>query len=201
MWSLLLVPCVMILVDYLKMPIDTLYFTKVGRPLLGIQNTFRDVIHGVSKHHVKNYPGLFLIRMHYNKIRREFDRIAPTLDKKYYHDIDPWFEKNDNYYFYKIENFPVLYGLVKQIKCIDTSVAAFAVVEGPMIIPPHRAESNKLLRYQLTIHGDGDCSLYTAEGRHIHREGEDILFDHARYHELIKTGNARRVTLILDIHR
>ena len=201
MWSLLLVPISMICYDYFKPPIDLLYFSKLGRPLLGIQNTFRDIIHNTPKHIIRNYPGLFLIKMHHETIRREFDRIAPTLDKKYYHDIDPWFEKNDKYYFYKIENFPVLYGLVKQIKCIDTSVAAFAVVEGPMIIPPHRAESNKLLRYQLTIHGNGDCSLYTGNGRHIHREGEDILFDHAKYHELIKTGDARRVTLILDVHR
>ena len=33
----------------------------------------------------------------------------------------------------------------------------------------------------------GIVALYTDEGRHIHKEGEDILFDHARYHELMKT--------------
>ena len=201
MWSLLLVPGVMILVDYLKMPIDTLYFTKVGRPLLGIANTFRDVIHGTSNHCVKNYPGLFLLRMHYSKIREEFNRVSPTLDKKYYHDIDPWFEKNDNYYFYKIQHFPLLNSLVKQIKCVDTAVSAFAVIDWPMTIPPHRAESNKLLRYQLTIQGDGDCTLYTEGGRYTQTGGEDFLFDHSRYHELEKNGTGRRVLLILDIHR
>ena len=35
----------------------------------------------------------------------------------------------------------------------------------------------------------------------IHEDGEDILFDHARYHELIKTDEGRRVVLILDVHR
>ena len=39
------------------------------------------------------------------------------------------------------------------------------------------------------------------KGRHVHKEGEDILFDHARYHELVKTEDGRRVVLILDIHR
>jgi len=201
MWSLLLVPISMICYDYLKSPIDILYFTKIARPLLGIQNTFRDIIYSTSRHAIKDYPGLFLIKMHHKNIREEFDRISPTLEKKYYHDIDPWFEINNSYYFYKIEKFPLLYDLVKQIKCIDTNVAAFAVVEGTMVIPPHRAETNELLRYQLTIHGDGDCSLYTDEGRHIHREGEDILFDQGRYHELMKTGDGRRVVLILDVHR
>jgi aspartyl/asparaginyl beta-hydroxylase (cupin superfamily) len=139
--------------------------------------------------------------MHHKEICEEFERIAPTLQKKYYHDIDPWFERNENYYFYKIEHFPFLSSLVKQVRCIDTSVAAFAVIDGPMVIPPHRAESNELLRYQLTLRGDGDCSLYTEKGVHVHREGQDFLFDHARYHELVKTGDGRRVVLILDVKR
>jgi hypothetical protein len=198
MWYLLLVPCVMVYYDYMKAPIDRLYFSRVGRPLLGIRNTFRNIVHSTTK---GIYPGLFLIKLHYKQILEEFERISPMIQKKYYHDIDPWFEKNENYFFYKIEHFPFLFNLVKRIQCIDTSVAAFAVIDGPMVIPPHRAESNELLRYQLTIRGEGDCSLYTENGQHVHREGEDILFDHARYHELVKTGDGRRVVLILDIHR
>jgi hypothetical protein len=30
---------------------------------------------------------------------------------------------------------------------------------------------------------------------------EEFIFDHARYHELVKTSEQRRVVLILDIHR
>ena len=201
MWYLLLIPGLMVLHDYMKMSIDTLYFTKFARPVLGIKNTFRDLMYYSSRYQVKDFPGLLLIRMHFNKIREEFNAIAPTLKKRYYHDLDPWFDKNDNYYFYRVDNFPLLWNLIKQIRCINTSVAAFAVIDGPMVIPPHRAESNKLLRYQLTVEGTGDCTLYTEYGRYTQKVGEEFLFDHARYHELVKTGNGRRVLLILDVER
>ena len=102
-----------------------------------------------------------------------------------------------------IEHFPILYGLIKQISCTRNFAgrAAFAVVDGPMTIAPHRAESNELLRYHLTIQGYGDCTLYTESGSHVHVDGDDFIFDHARYHELVKTGPGRRVVLILDINR
>ena len=171
------------------------------RPLCGIRNTFRDLIHFNSECSVKNYPGLMLIKFHFHKIKEEFEAVHPTLKKRYYHDVSPWFEKNENYYFYKIKDFPMLSSLVKQIPCIDTQVAAFAVSEGPMILHPHRAESNRLLRYHITIHGGGECTLYTESGSHQHAEGEEFIFDHSRYHELIKTGEGKRVVLILDVNR
>lgn len=198
---LVLIPMIMIIYDYFKLPIDRLYFTNPRRPLTGIQNTIRDVLNWCAKHEVKNYPGLILMRMHFNQIREEFDSISSTLEKKFYHDKDPWFEKNENYYYYSIDKFPKLYSLVKQIPKINPEVAAFAVIEGPMIIHPHRAESNEYLRYQLTIHGEGDCKLISESGEFIQNEGEDFFFDHGRYHELIKTGEGRRVLLILDVHR
>ena len=191
----------MVLYDYLKAPIDRLYFTNPWRPLIGIRNTFRDVIHGFSEHDVKNYPGLLLVKLHYNKICEEFRKVSPTLEKKYYHDLDPWFEKNGGYYYYKVKDFPLLNSLVNQIPCIYKDTATFAVIEGPMVLHPHRAESNELLRYQLTIQGDGDCTLYTDRGGFVQNEGEDFFFDHGRYHELDKTGSGRRVLLILDVHR
>ena len=43
--------------------------------------------------------------------------------------------------------------------------------------------------------------LHTEEGSHAHEEGEDFLFDHSRYHELVKEGLGTRVVLILDINR
>jgi aspartyl/asparaginyl beta-hydroxylase (cupin superfamily) len=39
------------------------------------------------------------------------------------------------------------------------------------------------------------------KGAHEHREGEDFLFDHAKYHEVVKRGQGRRVVLILDVYR
>jgi len=201
MWRFMFVPILMVLYDYVKPPIDHLYFSNLHRPLLGIQNTFREIVKCLPEYDVKNYPGLLLLKLHYPKLRKEFEKVSPTLEKTWYHDTNPWFEKNDGYYFYKAEQFPLLNSLIRQIPCIHTEGASFAVIEGPMVLHPHRAESNELLRYQLTIHGDGDCSLYTDKGPHVHKEGEDILFDHARYHELVKTEDGRRVVLILDIHR
>tara|TARA_Y100000389_G_scaffold131011_1_gene128458 strand:+ start:560 stop:1165 length:606 start_codon:yes stop_codon:yes gene_type:complete len=201
MWTLTVIPVLMILHDYMKAPIDRLYFTNLWRPLLGIQNTFRDAIHCVSTHNVEKYPGLLLLKLHYQKIKDEFERLSPTLTKKYQHDHDKWSPHNMNYCFYEVKDFPILWNLINQISCVDKERPHFAVIDGPMIIPPHRAESNKRLRYQLTLEGDGDCSLYTENGRHIHKEGEEFLFDHGRYHELIKIGEGKRVVLILDIHR
>jgi len=126
---------------------------------------------------------------------------APSLKRHLFHETDPWFDKNDGYYFYKAEDFPVLKSLIDQVPAIHKETALFAVVEGPMVIPPHRAESNWLLRYHLTIEGGGDCTLFTTKGAHVHEEGEEFLFDHARYHELVKTGDGRRVVLILDVKR
>ena len=199
MWPLLIItPAILVFCDYMKAPIDLLYFTNIWRPVVGMQNTLRDIL---KPHHF--HPGLLLLKLHYKKIREEFRKVSPTLEKKYYHNLDPWFEKNMNYYYYKVEHFPILYGLIKQISCTCEFAerAAFAVVDGPMTIAPHRAESNELLRYHLTIQSDGDCTLYTESGSHVHVDGDDFIFDHARYHELVKTGPGRRVVLILDIHR
>ena len=73
MWSLTVIPALMVLHDYMKAPIDRLYFTNLWRPLLGIQNTFRDAIHCVSTHNVQKYPGLLLLKLHYQKIKDEFE--------------------------------------------------------------------------------------------------------------------------------
>tara|TARA_R110001606_G_scaffold207429_1_gene355093 strand:- start:548 stop:1126 length:579 start_codon:yes stop_codon:yes gene_type:complete len=189
---------VLVLHDYLKAPIDRLYFTNPKRPLVGMRNTVIDIINVIS---TPNIPGLWLVKAHYEKIRKEFENVSKTTKKHMFHDLDPWFEKNSGYYFYKAEDFPLLKSLIDQIPCIHKETALFAVIDGPMVIAPHRAETNLLLRYHLTIEGGGDCTLYTDRGGHKHREGDDFLFDHARYHELIKTDEGRRVVLILDVHR
>jgi hypothetical protein len=195
MWSL---PVALVLYDYLKAPIDRLYFNNPRRILMGMQNALVDLLSLVS---TPDIPGLWLIKAHYESIHREFLEVSPSLKRHLFHETDPWFDKNDGYYFYKAEDFPVLKSLIDQIPAIHKETALFAVVEGPMMIPPHRAESNWLLRYHLTIEGGGDCTLFTTKGAHVHEEGEEFLFDHARYHELVKTGDGRRVVLILDVKR
>jgi hypothetical protein len=202
MWRGLLLGSVgLILHDYLKAPIDVLYFNNPRRPLIGIRNALLDIFLYASEYSARDYPGLWLIKAHYNKIRKEFLELSPKVKRHLFHDLDPWFDKNDDYYFYKAEDFPMLKNLIDQIPSIHKETAVFAVMDGPMTIPPHRAETNLMLRYHLTIKSGGDCTLYTERGPHQHRDGEDFLFDHARYHEVEKVGNKRRVVLILDVHR
>tara|TARA_B110000503_G_scaffold26042_1_gene41048 strand:- start:462 stop:1070 length:609 start_codon:yes stop_codon:yes gene_type:complete len=201
MWYVALIPILLVGRDYMKLPIDTLYFQNWRRPFIGMRNTIIDVLMHTSKYSIWDFRGLYLIKTHYHQIRKEFEEVSKTLKKTMYHDLDPWFEKNEKYYYYKGEDFPLLKNIINQIPCINEDTASFAVVEGLMTIPPHRAETNHLLRYHITILGDGDCTLYTENGPHVHREGEDLLFDHSRYHEVIKTGNSKRVVLILDVKR
>lgn len=195
------IPTLMVLYDYMKLPIDTLYFQNPKRPFIGIANTFRDLVHTGTQCKVANFPGLMLVRLHFEKIKAEFEAVHPTLEKRYYHDVSPWFDDNWDYYFYRVKDFPLLNSLLKQIPCVNTEVAAFAVSDKPMRLHPHRAESNRLLRYHITIKSGGKCVLHTEEGSHAHEEGEDFLFDHSRYHELVKEGLGTRVVLILDINR
>ena len=201
MWYLIGIPFVLICHDFMKLPVDKLYFHNWKRPFVGMRNTLIDFVAHSPTYSPWNFKGLWLIKSHYNQIREEFEEVSKTLEKTMYHDVDPWFDKNDNYYRYKFDQFPKLKSLVKQIPCIDESTASFAVMDTPMTLSPHRAETNHLLRYHLTILGNGDCTLYTERGPHVHREGQDFLFDHSRYHEVIKTGDSKRVVLILDVKR
>jgi aspartyl/asparaginyl beta-hydroxylase (cupin superfamily) len=201
MWYLTLIPILFIGHDYMKAPIDNLYFNNWRRPFIGMRNTLIDVLMHSPEYSVWQFKGLHLIQKHYRDIRKEFEDVSKTLDKTMYHNLDVWFDKNDNYYQYRFNNFPKLKSLIKQIPCILEETASFAVMEGPVTIPPHRAETNALLRYHLTIMGDGDCTLYTENGPRVHTEGEAFIFDHSRYHEVTKTGPGKRVVLILDIKR
>jgi hypothetical protein len=201
MLTVILVSFFLVLHDYLKAPIDRLYFRKPLRPLVGMRNTVIDILNWGSKCSVNDYPGLWLVKAHYDKIREEFKEVSKTAETHLFHELDPWFDINPNYYYYKVEDFPVLNGLIKQIPCICDDTAVFAVMDSPMSIAPHRAETNLWLRYHLTIEGGGDCTLYTERESHEHKEGEDFLFDHAKIHSVTKKGTQKRVVLILDIKR
>jgi|TARA_R110002153_G_scaffold72772_1_gene190109 hypothetical protein len=201
MWRFLVLPTALVLHDYLKSPIDRLYFQRPLRPLMGMRNTIIDLINWCSEYHVKDYPGLWLVKLHYDKIRREFKEVSKTAKAHLFHELDPWFDVNPNYYYYKVADFPILNDLIKQIPCVYHDTAVFAVMDGPMSIAPHRAETNIWLRYHITIESSGDCTLYTDKGPHEHREGEDFLFDHARIHSVDKRDTGRRVVLILDVKR
>ena len=199
MWFIVIV--VLIAYDFFKAPIDLLYFQNPWRPIVGIRNTLIDAFMHRRTYDHNAYPGLWKVKTNFYMIRREFYDVFPKIQKYYFHDLDKWFDKKNTYYYYKAEDFPKIYALLQSIPCVDETTAMFSVIEGPLVIPPHRAESNTQLRYHLTIESGKDCILETEYGTHMHVTGEEFLFDHARYHALEKHGHARRVTLILDIRR
>lgn len=201
MWRVLLLPVVLVLHDYLKSPIDRLYFQKPLRPIVGMRNAIVDLLFHKVEYDVLDYPNLWFVKSNYNKILQEYEKGVAHAKKRYFHKLDPWFRKNEKYYYYKVKDFPEVQKIIDQIPCIDKSTAKFAVIDAPMSIPAHRAESNLMLRYHLTIKSGTDCVLYTEYGPHRHRPGQDFLFDHSRFHRLVKRGFQKRVVLILDIHR
>ena len=197
MWTL--IPILLMVYDYMKDPIDRLYFTNPIRPFVGMCNTFMDFFVYPSKPH---FQRVWLLNVYFPWIRRVFMEQTGTVKKHMFHDLDPWFDVNTAYTYQKVEDFPELKRFIDTIPCIHPETAVFAIMDGPVRIPPHRAESNWLLRYHLTIQSEpGDCTLYTSAGAHDHVEGESFIFDHSRYHEVTKHGPNRRVVLILDIKR
>ena len=196
MWFLM-IPLILLLNDYCKNPIDRLYFQRPLRPLVGIRNSLVDLFFYKPHYSVDDFIGLWRVQKHFFDIKNEYDTLYKNKQKYYFHDLDPWFEYNQNYYYYKIHDFPKLYAFLKSIPCVDH--AMIAVMEGPMSISAHRAESNLQLRYHLTL--EGTSNLTTEFDIHQHKPGEDILFDHARYHSVDKTDEQKRVVLILDINR
>ena len=198
MWWLVGVPVALMTWDFCKPPMDKLYFQNPWRPLVGMRNTLVDLLFARREY----YPfDLWEIGYNFGKIRRCFYENENNVKKHYFHDTDPWFDKNENYYYYKVSDFPLIQNIINNIPSVDKETGVIAVIEGPMNIPPHRAESNLQLRYHMTIEGDGDCTLYTWNKKYTHITGEEFMFDHALYHSVEKSGSSRRVTLILDVNR
>jgi hypothetical protein len=196
MWFLV-IPCILLLNDYCKNPIDRLYFQRPLRPLVGIRNSIVDLFFHKPLYSVDDFRGLWRVHKHFYDIKDEYDALYRNVKKYHFHDSDPWFSYNEKYYYHKIKDFPRTDTFLKSIPCIDR--AMIAVMEGPMSIPAHRAESNLQLRYHLTL--EGTSVLDTEFEYHKHEPGEYILFDHARYHSVDKTDEGKRVVLILDINR
>lgn len=198
MWWIASVPFALVAWDYCKPPMDVLYFQNPWRPLVGMRNTLVDIFCGQREYHPF---ALWEIGFNFGKIRRCFFEHEGGVTKHYFHDKDAWFPKNDKYYYYNVCDFPLIQNIINKIPSVDKETGVIAVIEGPMHIPAHRAESNLQLRYHMTLEGDGDCTLYTWTHEHVHETGEEFMFDHAKYHSVEKLGSSRRVTLILDVNR
>lgn len=196
-----LLPVIAVAYDFTKDPIDRLYFQNPWRPVVGVRNALVDLVFWGSRHNIHDYPGLWTLQAHWKNIKREFDSMKESTPKYFFHDLDDWFPHNKNYYYYKIQDFPNLKKLVGRIPCVDKTTGVLAVMDGPSSLPPHRAESNLQLRYQLTLEGSGESVLRTKRGAHRQRPGEAFLFDHGRYHAVENKGEGERVVLILDIKR
>jgi hypothetical protein len=199
--SFLWIPIILLLYDYLKPPIDTLYFSNPLRPIVGIRNSIIDLFMYKSFYNVYDFPGLWKVKANFETIKTTFEQNVDKVPKYYFHKLDKWFKKNKKYYYYKVSDFPEIQKIIDEIPCVDKTTGVFAVMDAPMCIPPHRAESNTQLRYHLTIKSGRDCVLHTPNKRHTHFPGHEILFDHSRYHKVTKRGYMKRVTLILDVNR
>ena len=195
----------MILYDYNKKPIDKLYFNDPKRILMGLQNTIIDLINYKPYYNINDYTNLGLLHENNSIIKDEFSANSTELSKLYFHDIDVWFDKNENYFFYRCIDFPYTKNLLSQIPCIVENSAIFAVMVGPHVIPPHKAEMNYYLRYQLTVintdQGDKQSWLEMGNDNYYHEEGDSIIFDHSRNHSVYKHNTGVRVVLIADIKR
>jgi hypothetical protein len=192
-----LLPLVFIAFDYFKNPIDRLYFHKPLRPFVGMRNTLVDALFYRPFYYSSDFCGLDILKLYYIELRDAVLSKVNTLEKHYFHDDDAWFEKNENYYYYKLSDIPEIKKRVEMTPCVAGGM--IAVMDGPIIIPPHRAEHNLYLRYHLTL--EGTSTLDTEFMAHEHKAGDDFVFDHARYHKVEKTTSDRRIVLILDIRR
>jgi hypothetical protein len=91
---LLWVPVFLVLHDYLKSPIDRLYFQNPLRPLVGMRNTLVDIVLHKFDYDTMDYPNLWFVKANYNKILFEYEKGLGNAQKKYFHNLDPWFKKN-----------------------------------------------------------------------------------------------------------
>lgn len=193
----LLFPIVLIAFDYFKNPIDRLYFRKPLRPLVGMRNTIIDMLLYKPFYHAQDFSDVWILRLYHREMLEAIYEGMEKAKKYYFHDDDAWFEKTDKYYYYKLEDFPLI---KKRVDMMPSVVGGMvAVMDGPITIPPHRAEHNLYLRYHLTL--EGTSTLDTEFETHEHKAGEDFVFDHSRYHKVEKTTDDRRIVLILDIKR
>ena len=69
MWYLIGIPFVLICHDFMKLPVDRLYFHNWKRPFVGMRNTLIDFIAHSPTYSPWNFRGLWSIQSHYKQIR------------------------------------------------------------------------------------------------------------------------------------
>ena len=71
MW-IFMIPILLILNDYLKSPIDRLYFQTPLRPLVGIRNSIVDLFFYKLHYSVDDFTGLWRVQKHFFDIKNEY---------------------------------------------------------------------------------------------------------------------------------
>ena len=82
MWFLM-IPILLILNDYLKSPIDRLYFQRPLRPLVGIRNSLVDLFFYKLHYSVDEYTELSRVQKHFCSISSAID-VLNRKTLKYY---------------------------------------------------------------------------------------------------------------------
>lgn len=190
----------LILLDFLKDPVDIMYFQNPWRLWLGLCNTLTDLTLSQTEYYD---PSLVLLDFNYDRILKEFQD-SPKKERRYFHNLDPWFDKNEHYYYYdvNVQDFPFLFGLLERLPKVDYLHAKFAVMDDDYTLVPHRAETNWWLVYNYVIEEDPGSYLQTVHGKFYYdRPAKGILYDHGLKHSVHKKGTKRRTVLILSVSR
>jgi hypothetical protein len=202
MWILIFI-FILILInhDYSKQPIDNLYFYNFWRPLIGIKNSLYDLFLFKKKYNVKDFGDLFLLKKCEKLILQEFNSLENKVSGKGLNFYDPFESEKENYKLFNTKDFPFTHSLIKMIGNIDYDSSFFYVADGPVELKPHKGDENSLLRYNLVLKGSKNAILTTEFGEYPNNTGNEILFDHSRFHTFKKTDEGKRISLIVNVYR
>lgn len=193
----------MILWDFLKQPIDLLYFQKPLRPFVGLLNTLTDILMYRDRYRIEDYPNLEILHKNFFRIKEEFQKVSKVSKKTFCHEYDPFLPKSSEYYSYDCKDFPYTWSLLKQIPSANLENARFNVIDGEYSLPSHKGDTNVALVYNMTVEGDPDSYLEIFDGtRYPYIENvPGVLYDHSLKHSVTKNGIKRRTILFLNINR
>ncbi len=184
------------------MPIDRLYFRKPERIFIGMKNSLIDLFFFKRFYDVKDFRNLYLFKKYEKEILNEFNSFEKEKRKYSTEELDPFEKQNvNNYYIVKAKDFPLTKLIIEMSGVVDLESAAFYVAKGPMELKAHKGDSNSVLRYHLTLKGSEETILTTEFGTYPNTTGHELLFDHSRYHKLIKTDHKERISLIVNVFR
>ncbi len=157
------------------------------------------------------------LKAHWRTVRDEADRVLQDIQSiPPLGDVSPDHKRLDytgkwRAYFlwgygYRVdrncEQCPLTASLVDEIPGLLT--AMYSVHEPGAHLPRHRGVTKGMLTYHLGLHvptSRSDCYIQIEDTPYHWREGEFLVFDDTRYHEVFNRSDAPRVILLLHIRR